>query len=55
MYDLIYSFINHVWQTGTNQSYGDQPYIYAAAIIITVILTVVIIDLVRDVFSRFLR
>lgn len=54
MYDLIKNFIDHTWISEGYQT-GEQAYLYVAAIIITVILTVVIIDLVRDVFSRFLR
>lgn len=54
MYDLIDGFIDHVWDTGAYSS-NEQTYIYVIAGILCVVFAVVVIDLVRDVFSRFLR
>lgn len=52
MYDLISDIINHDWVSNYT---GDQPYIYAVACIILVVLLVKFIDLVESVFHRFTR
>lgn len=54
MYDLIKSFIDHTWDTGSYSS-GEQTYIYVFAGILGIVFVVKLIDLVTDVFSRFLR
>lgn len=54
MYDIISAFIDHVWQSGS-YSDGGQSYIYVFALIILVVMLVVIIDLVRGVFGRFIK
>lgn len=54
MYSIIQSFINHTWITGTNAP-GDQAYIMASCLVVLVVMIVVVIDLVRSVFDRFLR
>lgn len=54
MYSIIQSFINHTWVTGSNAP-GDQAYIMAACLVVLVVMIVVVIDLVRSVFDRFLR
>lgn len=54
MYSIIQSFINHTWVTGSNAP-GDQTYIMAFSLIVMVVMLVVIVDLVRSVFDRFIR
>ena len=54
MYDIISGFIDHVWQSGS-YSDGGQSYIYVFACIILVVVLVTLIDLVRSVFSRFIK
>lgn len=54
MYDLIKGFIDHTWDTSSYSS-GEQTYVYVIAGILGIVFVVVLIDLVRDVFSRFLK
>lgn len=51
MYDLIQGIINHVWTTGSN----EQSTIYYICGAVICLLTVVFIDLIRDIFSGFIR
>lgn len=53
MYSIIQNFINHTWIS--QNAPGDQTYITVFCLIILVVMLVVIIDLVRSVFDRFLR
>lgn len=53
MYDLIKGFIDHTWDTSMNAN--EQYFIYGISCVFAVVFVVVLIDLVRDVFSRFLR
>lgn len=52
MYDLISDIINHNWIT---QGAGEQQYIYYICCAMIPLLTVVFIDLIRDIFSGFFR
>lgn len=54
MYQIIQSFINHTWVTGSNAP-GDQAYIMAFSLIVLCVMLVVVVDLVRSVFDRFLK
>lgn len=54
MYDLIKGFIDHTWDT-SGYSSSEQGYVYVIAGILGIVFVVVLIDLIRDVFSRFLR
>ena len=51
MYDLISDIIGHSWSTGSS----EQQYIYYCCLALIVIFAVVFIDLIRDIFSSFLR
>ena len=52
MYDIIQQIINHVYQGNT--SYGDQQYIYYICCALIPLFAVVFIDLIRDIFRRFI-
>lgn len=54
MYDLIKGFIDHTWDTSSYSS-TEQGYVYVISGILCIVFVVVLIDLVRDVFSRFLK
>lgn len=54
MYNLIEAFINHTWDTSAYSS-TEQGYIYAISGIMLIVFTVVMIDLIRDIFRRFTR
>lgn len=54
MYQIIQSFINHTWVTGSSAP-GDQAYIMAFCLIVLCVMLVVVVDLVRSVFDRFLK
>lgn len=51
MYDLIQSIVGHNWTTGSS----DQQYIYYCCLALIIIFAVVFIDMIRDIFSSFLR
>ncbi len=51
MYDIIYSIIEHSWETGSS----EQQYIFYCCCALILLLTVVFIDMVFRVFSHFWR
>ena len=51
MYQIISQIINHAWNTGTS----EQQYIYYICGAIIVLFAVVVIDIVRDIFSAICR
>lgn len=52
MYDIIQQIIDHAWVSNYN---GDQQYIYYICCAMIPLLAVVLIDIIRDIFSSFLR
>lgn len=52
MYDIIQGIIDHAYQ---NNYSGDQQYIYYICAIVIVILTVVFVDVIRDIIRSFWR
>lgn len=52
MYNILDEFINHDWITTAT---GEQGYILAFSCIIAVILVVKLLDLVGQVFSKFVK
>lgn len=52
MYDLIANIIDHSWQSNYT---SDQQYIYYICGALIVILTVVFIDVIRDIIRSFTR
>lgn len=55
MYELISDIIGHTWQTGTNYNSTEQQIIYYICGSLIIILTVVFVDMVKDVFRHFWR
>ena len=51
MYDLVDRLIDHSWTTGSS----EQQYIFFVCAALTIVLTVVIIDLVYRCISHFWR
>lgn len=51
MYDIIRNIIDHNWATGSS----DQQYIYYICGALIVVLTVVFVDIIRDIFRSFTR
>lgn len=51
MYDIIDRIINHNWTTGDS----SQQYIFYVCGAMIIIFSVVLIDLVYRIFSRFLH
>lgn len=54
MYDLIKQIISHTWDT-SNYSSSEQQFIYYICGSLIIILTVVFIDMIKDVFRHFWR
>lgn len=54
MYDLIKQIISHTWDTN-NYSSSEQQIVYYICGSLIIILTVVFIDMVKDVFRHFWR
>lgn len=54
MYDVIESIINHTWNTNSYNSTEQQIIYYTCACVI-IILTVVFIDLIKELFRRIWR
>lgn len=52
MYDLIANIIDHTWQSNYT---SDQQYIYYICGALIVILTVIFIDVIRDIIRSFIR
>ena len=52
MYEVIQSIIDHEWVSNYG---GDQQYIYYIMCALIPTLSVVIIDIIRDIFSSFTR
>lgn len=52
MYDLIANIIDHTWQSNYS---SDQQYIYYICGALIVILTVIFIDVIRDIIRSFIR
>lgn len=52
MYEIIESIIDHAWQSNYT---SDQQYIYYICCAMIPLLAVIIIDIIRDIFSSFLR
>lgn len=52
MYEVIETIIGHEWISNYS---GDQQYIYYICCAMIPILSVVFIDIIRDIFSSFLR
>lgn len=52
MYDIIQGIIDHTYQSNYG---GDQQYIYYICAILIVILTVVFVDVIRDIIRSFWR
>lgn len=50
MYDIIYSMIDHSWQSNYT---SDQQYIYYICGALIIVLTVVFIDLIYRVIGHF--
>lgn len=55
MYDLIANIIDHVWQSGTSYNSTEQQTIYYICGSLIIILTVVFVDMIKDVFRHFWR
>lgn len=51
MYQIISQIINHSWSTGS----GEQQYIYYICGALICLFTVVVIDMVKDIFSALCR
>lgn len=51
MYNIIEGIISHVWIAGSS----DQSTIYYICGALICLLTVVFVDLIRDIFSGFFR
>ena len=51
MYQIITQIINHAWTTNSS----DQQYIYYICGALICLFSVVIIDIVRDIFSAICR
>lgn len=51
MYDLISSLIGHNWVTNSS----EQQYLYFTCAALTIILTIVIVDLIYRCISHFWR
>lgn len=52
MYDLITNIIDHSWQSNYT---SDQQYIYYICGALIVLLTVIFIDVIRDIIRSFIR
>ena len=52
MYDIIQEIISHEWVSNYG---GDQQYIYYIVGSLIPLFAVVIIDIIRDIFSGFFR
>lgn len=51
MYEIVANIINHAWTSGSS----EQQYIYYICGALIGLFSVVIVDIVRDIFSSFLR
>lgn len=51
MYQIVWNIINHSWATGTS----EQQYIYCICGALICLFAVVVIDIVRDIFSAICR
>lgn len=51
MYQIIEQIINHTWTTGSS----EQQYIYYICGAVICLFSVVVIDIVRDIFSAICR
>lgn len=52
MYDILVGIIDHTWVSNYS---NDQQYIYYIAGALIVILTVAFIDVIKTIFTAFLR
>lgn len=52
MYDIISSIIGHEWISNYS---GEQQYIYYICCAVIPILVVVLVDVIRDIFSAIIR
>ncbi len=52
MYDIISGIIGHEWVSNYS---GEQQYIYYVACAMIPLLSVVFIDIIKDIFSGFFR
>lgn len=52
MYDIISGIIGHEWISNYS---GEQQYIYYVCCTMIPLLTVVFVDFIKDIFSRFFR
>lgn len=51
MYDVIRDIIDHSWTTNSS----EQQYIYYICGALICILTVIFVDMIRDIFRSFTR
>lgn len=54
MYDLVKQIISHTWDTSSYSS-SEQQIVYYICGSLIIILSVVFIDMVKDVFRHFWR
>lgn len=55
MYNLLYDFVNHVWQNTTGSSSTEQQIYLYGAIAMGLLLTVVLSDGIISIFKNIFR